>query len=80
MIAACVLQRVNVRIVYNLKKAEGQRPRFSAFLGKSLTGEMRPCIFFPLQRLKGEDSMIRFTTGRYFYVYCFFSKGLPGAR
>jgi len=29
---------------------------------------------------KGTDTMARFINGRFFYFYCFFSKGLPGAR
>jgi hypothetical protein len=49
-------------------------------IGKSLTEEIRACIFSKLWRMKRMELMFRFYTGGYFCFYYFFSKGLPGAR
>jgi len=45
-----------------------------------LTGAQQPCIFATLFNFNGMEPMQNFATGRFFYFYCFFSKGLPGAR
>jgi len=45
-----------------------------------LTGVQQPCIFSELFNLEGMETMQDFATGRFFYFYCYFSKGLPGAR
>jgi hypothetical protein len=45
-----------------------------------LDREKRGLYFLLTYRMKGMDLMLHFYTGRFFYFYCFFSKGLPGAR
>ena len=67
--------------------AVGKTKRLSRFgpgmppLLKKLDRQALTLYFFSdFLDVKGMDAMLRFGNGRFFYFYCFFSKGLPGAR
>jgi hypothetical protein len=47
---------------------------------KKLDRQVLALYFFEHFTFLGTDSMRHLFNGRYFFFYCYFSKGLPGAR